>query len=171
MANNEFGVKQNQLIHHEDEFNKIREFVVQHKLCWEVYPEYHINREGNKTQIGFQLDLMGTHYHPEQPPLPGCVECVKVYDDLKQIAQWIMPNEERDSVYEIKRFDISIHQAPLRKFRKDITLTIKILHREGFDRPTDACEVGCLKEMEKKLKELGAYQGYWRESSKYSSTS
>jgi len=88
---------------------------------------------------------------------------VKVYEDLKQIAQWIMPKEERDSVYEIRAFDVSIHQAPLRKFRKDITLAMKILHREGFDRPKDVCEVECLKDMEKKLKDLGAHQGYWQD--------
>ena len=146
-----------------DEFEKIKELVLQHKVCWEVWPEYHINQNGEKVQIGFELDLIGTHYHPTQSPLPGCVECAKVYEDLKRIAQWIMPKEERDSRYEIRSFDVSIHQAPLRKFRKDITLAIKILHREGFDRPKDACEVECLKEMEKKLKDFGACQGYWRD--------
>ena len=146
-----------------EEYDKIEELVGQHKVCWEVVPEYHMNQKGERVQIGFELDLIGTHYHPEQSPIPGCKECVNVYEDLKQIAQCIMPKEERDSVYEIRSFDVSIHQAPLRKFRKDITLAIKILHREGFDRPKDACEVECLKEMEKKLKDLGAHQGYWRD--------
>lgn len=146
-----------------EEFDKIKVLVGQHKVCWEVWPEYHINQKGEKVQIGFELDLVGTHYHPVQSPTPGCKECVKVYEDLNQIAHWIMPKEERDSVYGIRPFDVSIHQAPVRKFRKDITLAIKILHREGFDRPKDACEVECLKEMEKKLKDLGAHQGYWRE--------
>ncbi len=166
MANNESDLKQGQEIHSDDEFVKLRQLVMQHKVCWEIWPEYHIDRDGKRVQIGFESELIGTHYHPEQTPLPGCPECVKVYNDLKRIAKWIMPEEKRDSRYEIRIFDSSIHYAPQRKFRKDIALTIKILHRERFDRPTDACEVECLKEMEKKLKELGAQKVDWRESDK-----
>lgn len=171
MGNNESNLQQGQAIHSDDEFAKLRELVMQHKVCWDVWPEYHIKQDKKKVQIGFELELIGTHYQPEQSPLPGCPECVKVYNDLKRIAQWIMPKEKRDSRYEIRIFDSSIHYAPQRKFRKEIALTIKILHREGFDRPTDACEVECLKEMEKKLKELGAQKVNWRELSKNSEDS
>lgn len=163
MTNNEKDLKFNQLTYNRDELDKLRELVIQHKVCWEVWPEYHINLEGEKVQIGFELDLVGTHYHPERPPLPGCAECMKVYEDLEQIAQWIMPKEERDSRYKIGIFDSTIQYAPKRKLRKDITLTIKILHREGFDQPVDGCEVECLKEMESKLKDLGAQKVQWRE--------
>lgn len=163
MANNESNSRQNQAIH-SDEFEELRQLIRQHKVCWEVWPEFHINRDGEKVQIGFELDLIGTHYHPEQSPLPGCAECVEVYYDLKCIAQCIIPKGEHDSRYEIRIFDSSIHYSPRRKSRKDITLTLKILHREGFDRPVDACEVECLKEMEKKLKELGAQKEHWHES-------
>ena len=148
----------------EDVFQYLRELVRQHKVCWEVWPEYHIDREEKKVQIGFELDLVGTHHQAAHPPEPGCEECVKVYDDLRRIAQWIIPKEERDSCYEIGFFDASIHYASQRRFRKDVTLSIKILHREGFDRPTDACEVRCLNEMEEKLKGLGAGKGTWPES-------
>jgi len=164
MTNNEKDLKLSQLVYNSDELDKLRKLVMQHKVCWEVWPEFHINRDGKKVQIGFELDLIGTHYHPEHPPLPGCAECGKVYNDLKQIAGWIMPKEERDSRYQIAIFDASIHYSPRRKSRKDISLTIKILHREGFHQPVDHCEVECLKEMEKKLKELGTQKEQWRES-------
>jgi hypothetical protein len=162
MANNESDLEQSRAIHSDDEFVKIRELVMQHKVCWEVWPEYHIDRDGKKVQIGFELELLGTHYHPEQSPVPGCAECVKVYEDLQQLAQWVIPQEQRDSRYKTGIFDASIHYSPRRQFRKDIILAIKILHREGFDRPTDDCEVECLNEMEKKLKELEAQKINWR---------
>ncbi len=38
---------------------KLKELVRQHKVCWETWPEYHIDREGNKIQIGFELELLG----------------------------------------------------------------------------------------------------------------
>ncbi|MGH7908478.1 MAG: hypothetical protein ACRENW_01360 [Thermodesulfobacteriota bacterium] len=69
-----------------EEFEEIKELVGQYKVCWEAWPEYHINQKGEKVQIGFELDLVSTHYHPEQSPTPGCNECVKVYEDLNQIA-------------------------------------------------------------------------------------
>lgn len=148
----------------ESETAELRELVRQHKLCWEVWSEYHIDRKGNKIQIGFELELMGTHFQPGHPPVPGCDECVSVYDNLKRIARWIIPKEERDSCYESGIFDASIHYPKRRKFRGEISLPIKILHREGFDRPTDACEVRCLNEMEEKLKSLGAQKGEWTEA-------
>ena len=166
MANNGLNFQQSQTDYFDDEINKLRELVRQHKVCYEVWPEYHIDREGKKIQIGFELDLIGTHYQPAHTPEPGCAECVKVYDDLRRIAWWIMPKEERDSDYEIGVFDASIHYSARRKSRGDIVLAIKILHREGCDRPTDACEVKCLNEMEEKLKMLGAQKGYWTEPAK-----
>ncbi len=143
----------------EHETVELRELVRNYKVCWKVWPEYHIDRKGEKIQIGFELDLIGTHFQPEHIPEPGCAECVTVYDNLKKIAQWIIPKDERDSCYEIGIFDNAIRYASQRKSRADIVVPIKILHREGFDRPTDACEVRCLGEMEEKLKELAHKRG------------
>ena len=146
-----------------DESNKIRELISLHKICWEVWPEYHVDRDGKKVQIGFELDLIGTHYHPEHTPEPGCAECVKVYDDLKRVAQWIIPEEKRDCRYQLEGFDASIHYASQRKNRKDVVVIIKILHREAFDRPMDAIQGECLNDMEEKLRELGANKRSWPE--------
>ena len=74
----------------------------------------------------------------------------------------ILPGEEHASDYEIGAFDAAIRFPPERDFREEITLPIRIIHREGFDRPVDACEVRCLQEMEKKLEALGASKGKWR---------
>lgn len=156
MLNNGLNLIRGQTTPFDDEFGKLRELVRQHKVCWEVWPEYHIDREGKKIQIGFELELAGTHHEPKEPPKPGCAECVKVYNDLKRIAQWIIPKEERKSRYEIGIFDSSIHFAAKRKFRREVALTIRILHKGKFDDPTDDCEIRCLNEMEQKLKALGA---------------
>jgi len=139
-----------------DEFGGLKELVRQHKVCWEVWPVYHIDRKGEKVQIGFELELAGTHHEPKEPPKPGCAECVTVYNDLRRIGQWIIPKEDHLSRYEIGIFDSSIHYAAKRKFRKEVALTIKILHKDKFHDPTDECEVRCLNEMEQKLKALGA---------------
>jgi len=139
----------------------LKRLVERHQVCWEVWPQETIGREGRRVQVGFELDLLGTHDHPVKPPMPGCDQCAEVYGDLRRIAQWILPKEERESDYEIGAFDSSIRFPPEREFREEITLPIRIIHREGFERPVDACEVRCLREMEKKLELLGASKGKW----------
>jgi hypothetical protein len=142
------------------EFDYLRKLVRKHKVSWEVWPEYHIDREGKRIQIGFELNLIGTHDHSEKIIEPGSPECMKIYESLSRIAHWITPREE-DTLYEIGIFDASIHYSSQRRFRPEIILTAKILHKEGFDRPTDASEVQSLKEMEEKLERLGARKGNW----------
>jgi hypothetical protein len=140
---------------------QLKQLVRKHKVCYEVWPEY-LMVQGQCATVGFHLDLSGTHADHEGGVSPGCHECQQVYDDLKPIATWILPNEERDSYYDIRPFDRSIYYAPTRKFRKEVTLSIKILHRHGFDQPVDKCEEICLKEMKSKLAELGIKEGVWK---------
>ena len=134
----------------DDEFDGLKELVGRHRVSWEVWPIYHIDRKGAKIRIGFELELSGTHHGPKEPPKPDCAECVKVYNDLQRIAQWILPRGDLLSRYEIGIFDSSIYFSVKRK------LIIRILHKGKFDDPTDDCEVRCLAAMEEKLKALGA---------------
>jgi len=161
MAHHETDFILNQASCPDEECKRIQELVRRHRVCWELWPEYHIDREGKRIQIGFELNLIGVHDHPERIIEPGCPECVNIYEDLSRIAHWIIPKEERDTLYEIGVFDASIHYSSQRRFRPDVILTIKILHREGLDRPTDSREVQVLKEMEEKLEKLGARKGSW----------
>ena len=143
----------------DEDFDRIRALVRKDQVYWEVLPEYHIDREGKRIQIGFELNLIATHGHSEEIIEPGCLECIKIYEDLTQIADWIIPKGERDSLYEIGFFDASIHYSSRRRFRPEVILTIQILHREGFDHPTDAHDVQEVNEVEEKLKALGADKG------------
>lgn len=53
---------------------------------------------------------------------------------------------------------------PMRRNRPDFILTIKILHRRGYERPVDECEDRCWKEMEERLLELGAARFTWKDN-------
>lgn len=67
-------------------------------------------------------------------------------------------------MYEISADDQAVHYSRLRSHRPDVTVCIHILHRQGFELPVDACEVRCLKEMERQLAELGASERQWSSS-------
>ena len=134
----------------------LKQLVEDYKVFWSVYPEWGTDAQWQQQKVGYDLELVGTHFQPQHPPSPGCPECRQVYDALRQIAEWILPKEERRSRYEIDVFDGKVAMSARHSFREEITLTIRIVHREDFRRPTDECENTCLTEMKRNLVALGA---------------
>ena len=141
---------------------ELKELVQRFRVCWEASPEctYQV---GEKRKVGFSLELIGTHEPEVKHPDPGCEHCRRVFSALKRIASWIMPKEERPTVYEIDPYRQAISYSHARHDRPDVTLTIRIVHRSDFDRPADDCEVRCLNEMKQHLKDLGACEREWEQ--------
>lgn len=134
---------------------RLKSLVEKHSVCCEVRPEEQLVG-GKIVKIGFDLELYGTHDHGETRLTPRCEHCVQTFADLREIAEWIMPRDERPSRYEIEPFDGALRLSPKRKLRGEVVLTMKIVHRHRFFQPIDDCEQRCLAEMKKKLAELGA---------------
>ena len=142
----------------------LKKLVKRYRMCWEVFSEC-VYVDHKRMQTGFRLELIGTHEASVRNPEPGCVKCQDVFGALRAVAGWILPKEERLSMYEIAIFDNSIKYDTLRRNRPDITLAIRIMHRAGFA-PVDPCEERCLKEMQQKLLELGAAPQHWKDRGK-----
>ena len=123
------------------QLEEFKQLVRKYRICWEVWPEY-LMVAGNKRQVGFELVLVGAHEEGTHPT-PGCPKCLDLFQHLKEIA---------------------IHRAVKRRLRPEVMLSLKILHRQGYDQPVDACEVDCLNEMQDKLKNIGAQRDVWQES-------
>jgi hypothetical protein len=139
---------------------RLKDFVQRFRICWEALPDhYYVKKE--KRQIGFTLELTGTHESGVEHPQPGCPHCQHVCHALQEIAGWILPKEIRDSDYEISVYNQGIQYTAVRKFRPDVSLRISIRHRSGFDREVDACEVRCLNEMTERLAQIGARKAQW----------
>src|SRR6266568_8820002 len=82
----------------------LADLVKRYQVCWEVWPESLIVG-GKQTQVGFELELSGT---PELGPDhigPGCPAGRNVYDALYAVADWILPKEERPSMYEVGPYE------------------------------------------------------------------
>ncbi|HLG16186.1 MAG TPA: hypothetical protein VJH03_17010 [Blastocatellia bacterium] len=131
-----------------------------HEVCYETWPEFLMVR-GQRVKVGFLLELNGVHGPGADHIRPGCEHCRRTFEDLRDIAEWIMPEEERASYYDVEPFDNALRETPKRKFRLEVVLGVRILHRHGFDQPVDECEERCLKEMRQKLAELGVREGAW----------
>jgi hypothetical protein len=144
------------------EIRYLRKLVNRHRVCWEVWPLFYLGKDGVKVQIGFDLEVIGTHPDDQNTLEPGSQESAEILQDLKKVAAFIVPQEKQLCRSEIQVYDNLIQFSPLRKFRDDFTVGIKITHRSGYDRPVDACEIDCLKQIEDRLKELGAQKGHWK---------
>ena len=143
------------------------EIVQQHQVCYEVWPEWYL-KDGVKTKIGFELQLCGINSHVPTDsvhhPVPGCSICFRTYSELREIAEWALPIDERPSRYEIQAFDHALHLASAKRFRRqEVVVTIVIMHRSDFNRPVDDCENRCLKEMKQRLNQLGIHEDVWRQ--------
>jgi hypothetical protein len=142
----------------ETDTRRLQSLVEKHTVYYEVSPEYMLV-EDKPVKVGFELRLYGTHDHGSSRSTPGCERCVQTFEDLRQIAAWIVPREKRASWYEVQPFDHALHLTPRHSLRPEVVLTLKILHREGFNDPIDECEERCLKEMQEKLSGLGVQRG------------
>ena len=142
---------------------RIKDLVQRFRVCWEVYPQQAFNGTEMRN-IGFSLELYGTHEPGIGHVSPGCIHCRTVQSALKDIAKWILPREERASRYEVSVDSQSLSYSPQRAERPDIRVTISILHRGTWDQSVDPCELRCLSDMEHALSDLEACKGAWRSS-------
>lgn len=132
----------------------LTELVRDHHICCEVWPEYVVvGREIRK--VGYELELLGSHSSDSHHLDPTCPMCERVRASLLAIAGNIVPRPGTSVRYEIDAHSQSIMCAPRLRNRPFVTLSIRILHRHGFDQPIDACETNCLKQIRGHLEELG----------------
>ncbi len=139
-----------------DSIEKLKAIVEKHTVRYEVWPHYDIH-DGVRVTVGFDLELHGTHDHGYTRQSPGCSLCKETFEDLRQIAEWILPREERPSRYDVSIFDQSLHSSgngPV-----EVVLPIRIAHKNDYFGPVDDCEQRCLKDMEQKLAELDVHGG------------
>lgn len=162
MGNNRSDTPQELTPEIKRELRYLKNLVRKHRVCWEVWPLFYLDDTGNKVQIGFDLEIFGTHSNEQQTLEHGTHESAEILQDLKKLAESIVPRDQQYCRSEIQVFDNLIQFSPLRRFRDDFTVGIKITHRSGYDRPVDACEIECLKQLQENLHKLGAQKGRWR---------
>lgn len=153
----------NSLVAQQPKFiERLRAISRAHQVCYEVCPEWS-TKDGQKFQIGFELELCGISSNEKcLHPVPGCPNCWRAYDEIREIAEWILPPDDRPSRYEIQAFDRGLHVAPAKRQRRnEVIVRIVIMHRNDFNRSVDECENRCLREMREALHMLGIREDRW----------
>jgi hypothetical protein len=132
----------------------LMELVEHFGVCWEIFPEV-ILVENEKRQVGFALELYGTHEPGGAHPKHRCSHCQNVFAALHMIADWILPRERRASMVGAEVSSPSSSHWPARKRPSGVTFTIRVMRRETYEQPAHECETQWLKELDGRLKELG----------------
>jgi hypothetical protein len=92
--------------------------------------------------------------------VPSCEYCHRTYDDLRKVAERLIPQNEQGDHCEIEPFDGTWHIVQRQgQSRREIGVTINALHSHDVKAPADACQWRCLNEMLAKLDHLGVHEG------------
>lgn len=123
------------------------------QVHFDVEPEIVI-RGSERVRVGFQVNLWAVHVKGARA-MPGCPKCWELLEDLRRIAEDVVPTGERPSRTELVPFRPALYESGVVPGADEVTVTIRLIHREGYERPVDACEERCLKEIRARLRALG----------------
>ncbi len=132
---------------------ELRAFVRDHRVHFDVRPEVVI-RSGERHKVGFEVRLWAVHPKGARV-LPGCDKCRSLAQDLERLAAAVLPPEGRPTRHEIEPASPALYDSEIVPGADEICLTVRLFHREEYDRPIDACEERCLKETRDALRVLG----------------
>lgn len=145
----------------DSEAGQMMRIVRDHKVFWTTVPIELAGGEG-VVRVGMSLALVGTD---AEETIPGDEsEQHHVFDKLQELAEWLVPKDDQNVRFEIRRNDSITFFLPddLRTKRKNYVVGLRILHSEGFNMPMDEYQTRILKQLESKLKELGCPNDHWK---------
>lgn len=132
---------------------ELHEIARAHHVHFDVAPEVTF-RATERVKVGFEVRLWATHARGARA-MPGCPKCRDLAADLQRIAEWAVPSEDRATRIEIEPFRPALYESTVVPGVDEIAITIRLVHRDGYDRPIDACEELCMKEIRQRLRALG----------------
>lgn len=132
----------------------IREIVRSRRVHFEVQPEV-VVRGGDRLKVGYELRLWAVHAKGARA-LPGCGKCRALLDDLRTVAANVLPADARPTRCSIEPPAAALYGSSVIEGADEVGITVRLVHRFDYERPIDACEERCLREIRQRLKALGA---------------
>lgn len=137
----------------EQETSELVDIARAHHVHFDVEPEV-VVRPRERVKVGFEVRLWAVHARGARA-LPGCAKCRELAADLLRIAEWAAPTGELTTRIEIEPFHAALYESTVVPGADEVAIAIRLIHRDGYDRPIDACEERCLKEIRRRLRTLG----------------
>lgn len=158
----ELEPKTDQLMDASQEIAQLKQIVKKHKVYWIEQEITNVNERGDKVKNGFVLHLVGT-----RDEFSDESKASEISKNLHRMATWIMPKENPNVRIEIRHHDSVFFYLPgddRDEDRKNLVVSLQVLHHGGFHRPIDKYQIETVKEMEKRLTSIGSPKERWKES-------
>jgi hypothetical protein len=139
--------------------NAVRAWIEEHRVCWELAPRVELH-DHQRVQVGFDLTLLARH-SPTTVDAPGCDECYRHYEMLREIALLALPKGIHPTQCAFSAFDAAHHMRPETRWAPEVQLTIEITHRADTFGGVDDDERRCGAEIEEALRQLGVRLRVW----------
>jgi len=139
---------------------KVRDWVVRHKVCWEMAPLREMIKGEGMQQTGVEIVLLA------QVPLSGNTErneaeAVESYRGAEWIAEHVIPPDCDGLHCQVEGFDHSAHLRPETRFAPEVEARIRI----DVGRQADPVTLTQTMEgIQQRLHELGVQNRVWQES-------
>jgi hypothetical protein len=137
----------------------LRAWIQEHRVCWELAPRLELHGP-QRTQVGFDLTLLARH-EPTDTDAPGCEECYRHYQTLREIAGLVLPKGIHPTQCAFSAFDACHHLRPETRWAPEVQLTIEITHRTDTFGDVDDDERRCGAEIQEALRRLGVRPRVW----------
>ncbi len=135
----------------------VREWIRANQVCWEITPRYEVYEHAPR-QAGFDLRLFA-----RRPAActsdPGCAACLAAHEQLRQIAQMVLPDGAR---YSIESFDAAFHLRPENRWQPELDLVVEVLPG-GTSENTEHSERERTRAVAEALSQRGARARVWHE--------
>lgn len=139
-------------------WGNLTELVRDYNICCDVRPKY-MGAGDERRQVGFDLELLGSHSSDRYHLDPTCPMCEQVRAALLAVIGRIVPSSGRSVTYEIDAHSKSIMWTSRLGNRPFVTLSIRILDGQKVAQPIDPFEISRLIEIKEHLEDLGVHEG------------
>lgn len=139
---------------------KLDDLLRSQAIVWQLWPQYAV-LQGERRQIGFELELIGSHTLDASHLDPGCAQCHRIRSILVAIAENLAHEVFRnhDSVtYDIDPHLASIVCLPGLANRPCVTVSIIVTDNHALARATNVLSDSVVSNAREYLLELGILQ-------------
>ena len=135
------------------EFASLRELAKRRHVHYDVSPEV-AYRGGVRVTVGFDLRIWAVHDKGAHA-LPGCPKCLALASELSTLVRAVLPEAGRPTIAQVEPLEPALADSAAVPGADEIEVVVRLIHRNGYDTPVDACEERCLREIRQRLRDLG----------------
>jgi hypothetical protein len=135
----------------------LRGIVERFQVTWAVTP-LHESHSGESVEIGFVLELNGTHEPVADHVGRTCRHCANLMLALKIIGDWLLPPQGKCSFCEVQAYSDFVRAEQKYQAEACSTRALRLVSHLGTLCQLGACHVWCMTKMKARLNRIGAVE-------------